>query len=259
MLSCLLLLAVPFTTIIITYHTASEAIENEIRTSNENTLYQFFQSVDFLLSDAVETTFSLSSAGYVQAYGRNSVKDVERPSINTYYVSQTLNTAKTDYYDNIFVVFPKLDKIISGSNSLSTELFYQTYYKDSVSYSEFLNMLNTPSKNFQPTLISIEKTPASASLGIVCSFSSSNDLFVHPDYMIVIMFDKEYQERLFHSSGLHNEGILTVFDANQRILLSSQPLLDPVHFQIIPIPQRNYLEMYWNPDSMKFKDFLPPY
>lgn len=224
MASNLLLLFIPFSAILITYHSAADSIAEEIRTSGENTLYHFFTSMDSLLDDMVSLTLSLSRTDNIRNYSRRSLEDVRTPSIDTYYVSQSLSTLSTEYCDNMFVVYHKLDKIIGLSNSLSTELFYDAYYKDAMSYTDFQGMICAPSKNVRPTLITAGADPTNALLGVACSFSLTDNTLSTPDFTIIIIVSREQLQQLFHCAGLHNESILTVFDEKDHLAIASHPL-----------------------------------
>lgn len=224
LLSNLLLLSVPFAAILITYHTAADSIEEEIRASNENSLYQFFLSMDTLLEDMVSLSLSLSGNDSIRDYSLHSLSDIQSPSIDSYYIRKSLSTLNGGYYGNFFVAYHKLDKIIGTDNSLSTELFYDAYYKDVMSFSDFMKVINAPDKNVRPTLVAVGEDPESSLLGIVCSFAFSRNVSSPPDYSIVIVLDREQQEQMFQNAGLHNEGILTVFDGKGQLLISSRAL-----------------------------------
>ncbi len=224
MASNLLLLFIPFSAILITYHSAAEIIEEEIRTSNENTLFHFFTSMDSLLEDVISLSLSLSKTDSIRSYSLHSSEDMRTPTIDTYYVRQSLSALHTEYYDNIFVVYPKLDKIIGLKNSLSPELFYDAYYKDKMSYADFQEIIYSPQKNVRPTIITMGEEPTSALLGVSCSFSLTENTLSSPDFTIVIVLNKEHVRQLFHHAGIHNESILTVFDGNGHLAISSHPL-----------------------------------
>lgn len=223
MLSNLLLLSVPFVAILATYHTAVCSIEEEIRISNENTLYQFFSSVDTQLDEMVSLSLSLAGTDSIRDYSLRSLRDIRTPSIDTYYVSKSLSSVNSEYYDNIFVVYHNLDKIIGINNSLTTELYYETYYKDAVSFEEFQKLIHAPAKNVRPTLVAIGSEPENALLGVACSFSFSREILSPSDFTIVIILSRERQARLFQNAGLYNESILAVFDEGDP-LISSRPL-----------------------------------
>ena len=219
--SYLLVFLIPFGAMMITYITAAGSIRQEILSSNENTLHQFFGSVDTLLNEMISNSIAISKSNEVYDYVAKESGTQRTASMGGYYLRQQLNNMKREYYDNIFVVFPQQNRIVCCDTSLDPELFYQNYYTEQTTKEAFFQSIEKVDRNMKPVLISIGEDSEDALLGIKYSFSASKIISGPCDGTVVILLSKEKLRSLFADLGNQDEAALLLFDREGKLLISS--------------------------------------
>ena len=239
--SYILLFMVPFLAMLMTYITAAVSIREEILSSNRNTLYQFFRSIDVMLNEISEKGMDLAYSPEVQEYAKRDESSVSRPSFSDYQLKNLLSSMKLDYYENIFIVFHKIDRIAGCDTVLSAENFYGTYYKDYLSYTEFSELLSPASSGRGPSLIAFGENSGKSILGISCSFSGTGQILSSPEYTVVITLNPDHLYYLLENAVSYNDNLFMILDASGVPVLSSSPLKREIQFPPDTVKELSYM------------------
>lgn len=226
--SYIILFLIPFCTILFTYNYAAHSIEKSILRSNSNILYQFFSNVDAVFSEMSMIGKTLTNSSTVQQFAFRSGTDMAVPSVEAYYLNEAVNSFKQKEFENIYVYFPEFSRIYNGKNGLSMEDFYQTYYKDVTSEEEFEEFLSDSIVNYKTEIRSLNHEVLNPLLGIVFSQPASRSFHGAPGITAVITLSQDTLHQLFADSSVHSDGILMVFDGNNRLLASSHPMASDI-------------------------------
>ena len=127
--------AIPIIVIILANMITQKAVKDQVISSNEKTLKQFFRLVDERIEMMIDDAYKIAMRQELQEYaGLSEVKtleDVEKRlsvvyMLNGYYIGSV--------YEDIFVWFSDSDRVISGINPTATswgkETYNQSYYSE---------------------------------------------------------------------------------------------------------------------------------
>lgn len=222
--SYIILFLIPFCTILFTYNYAAHSIEKSILRSNSNILYQFFSNVDAVFSEMSMIGKTLTNSSTVQQFAFRTGSDMEAPSVDAYYLNEAVNSFKQKEFENICIYFPEFSRIYNGRNGLELEDYYQTYYKDVTSEEGFRDFLSDSIVNYKTEIRSVNNDVLNPLLGVVFSQPASRSFHGAPGITAVITLSQDTLHQLFADSSVHSDGILMVFDGNNRLLASSHPM-----------------------------------
>ncbi len=226
--SYLIVLIIPFSTILILYTNAQKIIHEEILTSNANHLNQFVNIIDMELSNMVEKTSQILSSGMIrkQVLYHSSLTSPSS-GYDIYEVKKYLEDFPQDDFSDVFVYFRSSDRVVSaGRSSLKSREYYTTYYSDTYSN------LNDPDKNYEtffsvltpdtlvPHLVSLRQEQSAPSLGAVLSMNYSNT-WKQGDVTAVLVLQPELLENLIQNALYQNKSSVMIYDNNSRLLVSS--------------------------------------
>ena len=222
--SYIILFLIPFFTIIVTYNYAAHSIEKSILRSNSNILYQFFSNVDAAFSEMSTIGKTLTNSTVVQQFAFRSKADMELPSVEAYYLNEAVNSFKQKEFENICIYFPEFSRVYNGRNGLALEDFYLTYYKDVATEEEYKNFLSESVTNYKTEIRSVNDHVLNPLLAVVFSQPASRSFHGAPGITAAITLSQDTLHQLFENSSVHSDGILMVFDGENKLLASSHPM-----------------------------------
>ncbi len=217
-ISYIIIFAIPFSAILITYTTAQKTIRNEIINSSSNSLYQFFSVVDSRLAEMAQINMSLLNSSLTRQYGYHTKEELDYPLYETYELKEFLKPFKQRDIEDIFIYYPHLEQIAGLNGCLNSKIFYEAYYKDMLTYTRFSGVLSTPVGNLKPTLLSLNSDTRNTNLAVLVSQKYPGG----EEMISVVSFSKNALKNLFQSADFHSKSILMLYDNKNKLLASSQ-------------------------------------
>ena len=218
LVSYVMILIIPFLTLLLTYFITQQSIRNEILNSNANSLHQFFNVVDSKLAEMTSCAYQV-----LQDFSIKSIAYSPQNTFNGYKIYEArkyLSGLPRDDFADVFVYYHETDHIISCAySSLPSDFFYNTYYNGS--YATFYQNL-TQSHTNMPLLISMDDQRDAPQLAVLLA---QNATFAPGDADITagVVFSPTRLQQILDSATFHQEGLLFIFDQNGNPLVSSSP------------------------------------
>lgn len=219
-ISYIIIFSIPFSAILFTYTTAKKTIRDEIINSSSNSLYQFFSVVDASLAEMAQINLSLLNSSIAKQYSYHQKEDLEFPLYDSYKLKEFLRPFKQGDVDDIFIYYPQLEKVASINGCLNSKIYYESYYKDLLTYKRFTDILSAPYRSLKPTLFSFNSDTRNASLAVLVSQKYPGG----EEMISVVSFSKSSLKNLLQSADFHSKNTLMILDNNSKILASSQSI-----------------------------------
>lgn len=227
--SYLIVLLIPFTTILIMYNNAQKTIHEEILNSNANHMNQFVNIMDMKLDNMAEKTLQILSSGLIrkQALYQGLISDISS-GYGIYETMKYLEDFPQEDFSDVFVYFNRHNRIISaGKSSLDSKAYYDTYYQAAYNklmekgnnYDAFLSAL-TPD-TLIPQLVSLGQEQTTPFLGVVLSMNYTNTK-KQGDVTAVLVLKPELLKNLIQNSLYQHKGSIMIYDSNNKLLVSSE-------------------------------------
>lgn len=229
LLSYLIVLLIPFTTITIMYLNAQKILQKETLASNANQLNQFVNIIDVNLDNMVEKATQILNSGIV----RKPVlyySSLSQPSAyEIYEVKKYLGELPMDNFFDVFVYIPKHERIISAKySSLSSLDYYNTYYQNTSNilpttennYNDFYQALNPDT--LAPHLISLGLEKTTPFLGVIMSANYSSNVKKPGDVTAVLILPPKLLDNLIENAMYHNEGSILIYNDQNQLLVSTE-------------------------------------
>lgn len=212
---------VPILTIFLLYWKSENIIREQILISNQNTLNQFFRFIDASMEEMKQVSNHIGNNPTCENYSRLSLYSQGEAGYQTYLVSQVLDGFVDEKYYDLFIYYPHADRIISGVNgSLETDFYFSTFYNSSgYSYNdEIQNILSC--EELRPTLYVMNRDGADAYLCVAMRRRYLGNR--GKDFVVVQVISPEYMKLFMTETNMQQQnGILLIFDKNQKFLLSN--------------------------------------
>ncbi len=227
MYSYLLVLLIPFSTILIMSWHAQKAIQDEIISANTSRLNQFVNIIDSELGNMIEKAYQIRNSKIVRRQVLNDSTKSES-AYDIYATKKYLNELPTDEFSDVFIYLSKNDRIISAINSsLVSREYYDTYYQNidkslpdtKNNYDAFYKTLR-PSTPF-PHLASFGSNPSSPSLCVILSANYSTNQRVG-DVTVVLVILPELLNRIVTNALYQDEGSILIYNADNELLMSTK-------------------------------------
>ncbi len=219
-ISYIIIFAIPFSAILVTYITAQKTIRNEIIHSSSNSLYQFFSVVDSRLAEMAQINMSLLNSPLIKQYSYHTKEELEFPLFESYELKEFLKPFKQGDIDDIFIYYPHLEQIVALYGCLNSKTFYDAYYKDMLTYRKFTDIFTIPERSLKPTLLSLNSDTGNATLAILVSQKYPG----WEEMISVVSFNPNSLKKLFKSADFHSNSVLMIFDNKNKLLASSQDI-----------------------------------
>lgn len=217
-ISYIIIFSIPFSAIIFTYFSAHKTIRTAIIHSSSNTLYQFFNVVDSRLEEMTKINMSILNSYFAKQYSYYSQEELTTPRFDTYQLNQFLKSFQRNDIDDIFIYYPYLNTIIGIKSGLDTRAYYETYYSDTLDYSQFLDIFEHTDRSLKPTLLTLNSDTKDASLAVLVSQKYPGA----QKFSSLVTFSKNTLNLMFESANFHNNSILMIFDGKDELLASSK-------------------------------------
>lgn len=226
--SYLIVLLIPFTTILIMYNNAQKTIHEEILNSNANQMNQFVNILDMKLDNMTEKTLQILNSGLIrkQALYQATFSDINS-GYGIYETMKYLEDFPQEDFSDVFVYFNQQNRIISArKSSLESNAYYDTYYRDAYNnlpikennYDAFLAAL-TPD-TLVPELVSLGQEQTTPFLGVVLSMNYNNTNKPN-DVTAVLVLMPELLKNLIQNSLYQHKGSIMIYDSNNKLLVNS--------------------------------------
>lgn len=231
LLSYLAVLTIPLLTILFTYSTAEKSIREEIISSSEGSLQQFFNAMDTRISETTIKAYQILNSSFVSQHAVNLSLSEEVNYYELYEIKQYItgfqsisnlsrgNSAYTSSVEDILVYFHASDLIVSSQySSLDSRTFYQTYY-DTGKYEEFYQQLTSAGKA-SPKLVRMEGPSATVRPMLLLSQSAFNSRLGY-DLTVGIEIPSDIVGQMMKSASIHPDSAVMIYDDAGELLLSS--------------------------------------
>lgn len=221
--SFMLILIVPFLTILLVYIQSQSIVREMILTSSRNTLNQYFKRVDGVFEDASEICVTVGTCQESRDYSTRAKLYPGKTAYQALIFKQRLQEYYGEAYSDIFVYFPDVEKIVSGPNASMQvnqycDVFYgEEYWKD---FSEVITQASGKA--------SVDSMKGEDDSAYVCiSMRLSARLGSQYDHVATVVLRKNYFSGLMGELAVGtDEGCFMLFGEDWELLISSQELED---------------------------------
>lgn len=221
LISYLIVFLIPFITIISIYYTSDRMMRREIINSSESGLQQFFTFIDKNMSELIEIGNRVLGSDMVQAYAFTTNYQNKRDAYKEYEIHNFLSNFYASNLDDLFVYFDYYDVVVSSSKSaLSSQDYYQTYYKDKATLDNFKKCISLNSYN-RPTLITLGRYNNMPLLAVVMKQNVSFRANKNLDVTVVMVMEPKILQALLKGSVFHHNGEVLIFDNEKQMLATS--------------------------------------
>lgn len=138
------ILVIPMALAMVLYIYTFRVITGQVETMNENLLVMVKNEIDNEMDNVWKITSRLALDSKIQQTA--NVKRIydANDQINLYYIyeeAQAISMSET-FIDDVFILFNNTQKVVSSRGNMTSELFYNLYYKsDEFSYEDFRDYL----------------------------------------------------------------------------------------------------------------------
>ncbi len=221
LVSYLIVFLIPFITIISIYFTSDRMMRQEIINSSESGLQQFFTFIDKNMSELTEIGTRALGSDIVQSYAFASNYQNKREPYKEYKIKNFLSNFYASNLDDLFVYFDYYDVVVSASNSsLSSQYYYQTYYKDKTTLDDFEACISLD-RYYRPTLITLGIYNNMPLLAVAMKQNVSFRANKNLDVTVVMVMEPQILQELLQGSVFHRSGEVLIFDNENQMLATS--------------------------------------
>lgn len=229
LVNMILTLFVPGVTILLLWGQAERTVREQILIASESTLNQFFRLVDDSARTMSRTSVSIADHQDCETYAGCAVYQPERIYYQSYVLKNTLANFFDGKYEDVFVYFPEVDRVVSGSHgSLNSENYYRTYYADKTESNreDFYSLITCENKipGFRVMDSGGEMPYLCVTMRRLNPYKSGND------YVVVLVLDQEYVNLLMNVEDGDSSRVM-IFDKNRELLLTSASDADVCHME----------------------------
>lgn len=185
--------------------------------SSNRVLTQFLFVVDNTMLEASDMALSIGNNKQCQAYSQYAVYQPEKAAHQTLAVKDELTERNNVKYHDIFVYYPKDDRVISSVNGSVTADDYlaANYAWGDYRREDFANILQM--ETVRPHVFKISGQQEYLCVGMRQNFRGNEDR----DFIVVLVMRPEYISGLTLSSQADDEGTLLIYDRNKELITGS--------------------------------------
>jgi len=215
---------IPILVILLTNTLNQETVKQQVIQSNEKILMQFFRAVDGNMKVMVEDTLSIVLEKDLAEYAELSASQaiVEYPK-KVAIIDRLADYCENGNYQDVFVWFPRNDRILSGANPLSSSSVLQKY--NDTYYTQFPRM--------QEILINLEVIDAARPVFWTTVGDNGERLFGvslrrfrtdsnFPNYTVTLIVDKAFLDSYVSEGILSQQENAMLFNKDGELLFSYQ-------------------------------------
>lgn len=217
--SFMLVLIVPFLTILLVYFQSQAIVKEMILTSSRDTLNQYFKRVDEVFGDAADICLNAGICQESKDYSAYVSIDPDRTAYRAGILQQKLAEYCGEMYSDIFVCFPNYGKIVSGEKaSMKTEDYCRVFYGEAF-WSDFDEVISR-----SPGKTAVNRLSDGSNANYLCiSKRQRASLGMKYNHVAVVVFRQNYFSDLMSDlGGETNDGCFMLLDENLELLISSQ-------------------------------------
>jgi len=216
--------AIPIIVIILANMITQQAVKNQVLSSNEKTLNQFFGRVDEQISQTIKDAYGIVIRQELQDYAEMSVemtrKDIEK-KLSVITILQDYYTV--DIYEDIFVWFKDNARVFSGINPVSIswgkEEYKQHYYKEDMEMLQRLDLI-IQGDNMQPVFWPIQKEGGESAFALSLSRYRADSKL--KTYVVTLVIDSNFVETCVGEGILAQGENVMLFTRDGEQLFSCQ-------------------------------------
>lgn len=226
----LLVLVIPIVTMVLLYMQAEQVVEEQILLSSQNTLNQFFKRMDVTAEEMRQTGFSIWNSTECEEYSKSMQCSTGNVNYQTVEVKNLLESMLDEKYEDIFVYYPHIDRIVSGKNSsLLASEYYDVYYAggDYDYQAEFFELLDCKYK--RPTFCTMNTKGSEPYLCVVMKKIDGSDS--KRDFTIVLVVNSDYLFEELVEEEIGQRGELLIFGEDKSFLLGSGQSREDYHLE----------------------------
>ena len=185
--------------------------------SSNRVLTQFLFVVDNTILEASDTALSIGINKQCQVYSQYAAFQPEKTSYQTLVVRDELAERNNVKYYDIFVYYPKDDRVISSVNgsALADDYFAANYAQSGYTREDFKNILQMQIS--RPHVLKIQGQQDYLCIGMRQTFRGNEDR----DFVVVLVMRPEYISGLTLDSQQDSEGTLLIYDHNKQLIMGS--------------------------------------
>lgn len=138
------ILVIPMALAMVLYIYTFRVITGQAETMNENLLVMVKNEIDNEMDNVWKITSRLALDSKIQQTANVKRMYDANDQINLYYIyGETQSIAMSEsFIDDVFILFNNTQKVVSSRGNMTSELFYNLYYKSSeISYEDFRDYL----------------------------------------------------------------------------------------------------------------------
>ena len=233
----MLTLFVPIASVLLIYFYAEYSIENQITESSQKSLNQFFSAIDTTVEEMRDTCISLLSNDQCSLYAYYTQFKPGKTAYQAKVLSDALKNVSQPKYADVFVYFPSDGRIVSGAHA-STEAahYFNSYYND-------LGLIDKTADEWLAFEKVLSYASSAPSFGILrqndqthlCVMASSKSQYnmESVNWMVAVVLNEAYMNRLIGSDLLDTDIHFMIFDENRQLLLSSNHAWESTNIETI--------------------------
>lgn len=214
LINMLLMLVVPFVTIMLLCIQTENTVKNQILTSNQQILNNAFQVFDTVFGNMMNDEMKISLTQDCERYANYSLYYPNKAVLQVLEVRKAVKQYLRDEYTDLFVYFPNADRVISAVDGTgSAENYYTSKYADKLmdGKAEYYEILECTSK--RPTFYVINRNGEKPYLCLAMRKTNKN---VDLDFVVVAILRPEFVKNLMYSEN----GTLLIFGEDKELLIS---------------------------------------
>ena len=191
---------------------------NELLNQRSNrVLTQFLFVVDKTMLEASDTARSLGNNRQCQTYSQYAVYQPEKAAYQTLVVKDELTERNNVKYYDIFVYYPKDDRVISSTNgsALADEYFAANYATKGYNREDFRNVLEMEMS--RPHVFKMEGQEDYLCVGMRQTFRNNSER----NFVVVLVIRPEYMAGLTLSNQQAGDGTLLIYDSKKSLVMGN--------------------------------------
>lgn len=185
--------------------------------SSNRVLTQFLFAVDNTMLEASDTALSIGNNKQCQSYSRYAVYQPEKVTYQTLVVRDELTERNNVKYYDIFVYYPKNDRVISAVNGSVTadDYFAANYAWGSYRRGDFKNILQMETS--RPHVFKITGQQEYLCVGMRQTFRNNSER----DFIVVLVIRPEYMASLALNNQQEGDGTLLIYDSQKQLVMGN--------------------------------------
>jgi AraC-type DNA-binding domain-containing proteins len=257
--SFIIILLIPVITNLITFFKAKSIVEHEINRANNSIMKQIQNVLDEKVLEAQSISYQLTLNSNILSSAVDDDNNILGDPYDNLKIAEQLRNLKSanSFFSDIYIYYNKSRNITSYRSKVSSELYYQTYYKNDINpYSKWLKQIE--SKN----LSSVENTYTSEGNGTIqivqpITFGATQSSIA----TIVIVIDYSSLQKLIINADYLKDSAIAIFDKNEELIISSDARYNKLDlgkytndgFYNETIDGKKSVVMYLEPKGSEFK------